>query len=860
MTANNKTTRLISAVLIISILLPSVFLSLPKKAEAIPVIDAPLTALVTGLGKAITPPTWMTKALTAIGVPKTVASWLIESKNFAASLLREILKLAAKRILARMTQATINWINSDFHGAPLFVQNPGSFFKDIAKSEIRNLVDMIGYDTFRFPFGPQTALNVISSYKRQLADNAEYTLSKVINDPDLLRRYRNDFNYGGWNGFLVNTQYPQNNYLGFQGIIQQNLASRLQGTLQAPAEKIQGLLQQGMGFLSPQKCPSNPSYNNGTNEFLKPSFKPTVKYNFQSNIPPVDRYDGGGEDESDAYKAYDKQVKQEQKVYTKQFEENEAKDKAKWAETNTCPGGLQSTTPGSVAANQVMSALNVPFLTTALDGALGNSLAAIFDALLNHFLDKGLNALGETISSSPSNDNWSYNGDSLSGTSTYTTPGVSALRIPQNVTATVGQTTRTMISGGTAPYIIGTLPNATIATTQISTTGSSGPTISVTGVAPGQTLLVVRDSSIPAQMVTVQVAINAIGALVVIPRDISTDLNNPISARISGGAEPYNMRIRPNQAIAIVEFAGSNIIVSGVGRGNTFIVIEDSSTPMKTTTVQITITGAEDLTIPQNISANVGQVTTVPISGGTAPYTITDQQDVRVATAQILNAVQNLVPGQQVDNSQIPTTIQTPSTLKITGIAAGETSIAIQDSSVPMKITTTTIIVIDNRNLIITPPNVSANIDQITSMTISGGVAPYGIDTPPNTTVATAQISGPNITIVGKTAGQTSMIVKDSSMPIPKTVTVDITIGALNVPSNVAVGINQSTSITISGGIAPYSIDTPPNTTVATAQIPTQIFNSNTITITGKARGQTGIVVSDSSTPAKTTGVQITVN
>src|SRR3989344_5805518 len=272
MTAKNKIAKLISTFLIVSILSPAILFSAPKQAMAQPGATAAFSVPVADIPQETAG--WLSQALHVITSGSTVTNTTLHIKDFAQFLLQQILMRVAKATLARITQATINWINSDFHGSPLFLENPESFFRDIAKSEVRNLVDMIGYDSFRFPFGRQTALNVINSYKSQLYINAQYTLSKVINDPRLLVRYRNDFNYGGWNGFLINTQYPQNNYLGFQGIIQQNLASRLEGTLQAPAQKVQSLLQQGMGFLSPQTCPSNPAYNNGVNEFLKPSFKP----------------------------------------------------------------------------------------------------------------------------------------------------------------------------------------------------------------------------------------------------------------------------------------------------------------------------------------------------------------------------------------------------------------------------------------------------------------------------------------------------------------------------------------------------------------------------------------------------------
>ncbi len=411
MIAKNKTVKFISAILIISIILPSVLFSMPKKVQAaLPVVDIPHTAV-----------NWVSQTFNSITSGATVTSATKDTKEFAQFLLRQILMHIAKAALVRITQATINWINSDFHGSPLFIENPESFFRDIAKSEIRNLVDMIGYDTFRFPFGKQTALNVIDSYKRQLADNVQYSLSKVIHDPDLLVRYRNDFNYGGWNGFLINTQYPQNNYLGFNMLIEQNLASRLEGTLVAPAQKVQSLLQQGMGFLSPQTCPSNSKYNNGVNEFLKPSFKSKVVY----EPPTYDPNDGGDN------LAREREARE-------RYQDAKDKERAEWIENNTCPDGLVNTTPGSVIGNQIMDVLGSDLRQKELGAAVGNSLSAIFDALINHFFDKGLNALANTISPSPSEDNWSYDGNTFDGS---TTPygELTALNIPQNVSVTVGQ-------------------------------------------------------------------------------------------------------------------------------------------------------------------------------------------------------------------------------------------------------------------------------------------------------------------------------------------------------------------------------------------------------------------------------------
>ncbi|MFA6077126.1 MAG: hypothetical protein WC735_03585 [Candidatus Paceibacterota bacterium] len=642
MIAKDKTTKLISASLIVSMLLPAVLLLNPKQAEAALPIGVPVNDVVAQA------------TLLDIAGNTTISS-ATDTKSWAQKLLELLLMVAAKRFLAQMTQATVNWINSGFHGAPLFIENPGSFFKDISKSELRSLIDMIGYDTLRFPFGKDIALQVIASYKSQLETNAQYTLSKVIYDPDLLVRYRNDFNIGGWNGFLINTQYPQNNYLGFNMIIQQNLASRLEGTLMAPAQQVKDILQQGMGFLSPQTCPSNPKYNNGTNEFLKPSFKSTVEY-----VPP-------SPEPADTYLERDRAARAA-------YQNNKNVEKAKYMEENTCPGGLVSTTPGSVAANQIFNALDTPRESTTLAGALGNSVvdsvAAIFDALIGKLFSTGLNALSSTINPEPSVDNWSYNGQTLDGGYNYNTTTAGTLNIPQNVSVRVGESTSTAISGGTAPYVIinKTQPyllepklDATVTNAQI-----TGATLRVTGVGSGQTVAMIRDSSFPNKIVRVKITVNAVGALAAFPASISTGINEPTTAIINGGEGPYFVRIEPDNSIAVANFADGNLIITGLKKGDTFIEIEDSSSgTKKTVRIPIVINGPEDLVIQQNVLANVGEEVSIPISGGMAPYAVTNQQDVRVANAQILPA--------------------TPNTLTINGILKGQTEIRVEDSSTPKK-------------------------------------------------------------------------------------------------------------------------------------------------------------------------------
>ncbi len=381
-----KTVKIISIFLIISILIPTVLFSVPKKTNAFwgifdfGVDTDPLNASINAEGA----------AAGTLNAGTNLSQLGLKLKDVAKEVLKEVAMAIARKALQEMTKSTINWINGGFHGQPLFLENPESFFKDIAKYEVKTLVDQFGYDSLKYPFGKAFALNTINSYKRTLDDNASYSLSNVINDPVVLRNYQTNFNYGGWNAFLINTQYPQNNYLGFQIVANEELARRIEGTGQTAAGKVQALLQQGQGFLSPQTCPSNPNYNNGKNEWQQPSFN---EAEYVKEHP------------------YDPSTQESRDKWTLEL----AKARAEWAKTNTCPGGLVNTTPGTVVADQIKINLGSGVRQRELAAAMGNSISAIVDALLDKFLTEGLNSLASNVNSSPKTDDWSYNGLTLGG-------------------------------------------------------------------------------------------------------------------------------------------------------------------------------------------------------------------------------------------------------------------------------------------------------------------------------------------------------------------------------------------------------------------------------------------------------------
>lgn len=422
---NQKNKKIIPIVLIILLILPSILFFKPGQVNADCIwANSPATPCFTTDTPVVTTTgstsiwTKLGQAFGYIGASEQTADTSLHIKDFAKEVLKETLRAVAKRALAKMSESTVSWINSGFHGSPLFVENPGSFFKDIAKSEIRNLVNKIGYDNVRQPFGKSIALNIINSYKSTFEQNAQYSLSKVTNDPVLLNNFRNDFSVGGWDGFLLTTQFPQNNPIGYQMLVADEQARVLAGTSSSQANKVRDILQQGQGFLSPQKCVTNPYYDTLTNQFTKqPSKDPGVGI-FITGRPPelLDCKNAPTSKKKDC-EAYNAKVSADYNA-----SQAKGRDDALKANKTYCPNkpdgssGLENTTPGTVVADQIKGALGSGRVATELSTAMGSSLSAIFDALLNKLMSTGLNALSGKLTGGGNNNNsdeLTYNGDTF---------------------------------------------------------------------------------------------------------------------------------------------------------------------------------------------------------------------------------------------------------------------------------------------------------------------------------------------------------------------------------------------------------------------------------------------------------------
>jgi len=670
MNLKNKTNQKILLMLvIISMMMPAVLLlSTPKQANA-QVPKPCINANINPLAVAVTDP--IVESATCNTSGDQDLSWWQQMIVLAE-------RVAAHKFLNTLTTQTVNWINSGFHGSPLFVQNPSQFFDDIGKTEVKSLVDQVGYDSIGQPFGKQFALNLINQYKQTAQSNMQYSLSKVINDPVLLNNYRNNFSTGGWNGFLINTQYPQNNYLGYTMMQNETIAQRLMGntSTQNTIQKAQTMLSQGNGFLSPTMCSSASknadAYNKSmANEFNPPQFDASAWTKDHPWDPPA-QYD------VDA-KGFITGVNPNYTTYKSNYEYSE--EQAKAGETCLDANGksaLVVTTPGAVVANQITTAMGSSFGQSELGQAVGGSLAAILDALTSKFINSGLSALGGIGNSSSPVDTWSYNGNSLDGGINIV--GSQALNIPTSVSIKAGSTTPgTTILGGITPYSIKTQPNSTIATAKV---GSENGVLTVTGISVGQTSLAVQDSSSPIKTATVQITVTKNGTLAI-------DFNNPSALKnvsvdmsgtnidLSGGIQPYHITTLSDSSIAMATASGDTLIIVGVSSGTTSLVLQDSSSSPKVVTLQIT-TGSESpiSATPQSTSVSAGSASSITLSGGIPPFNATIPPNTSIATVSISG-----------------------NTIYVVGLSAGTTLVTIQDSFTPAETITIPITVTGSSTL-----------------------------------------------------------------------------------------------------------------------------------------------------------------
>lgn len=252
----------------------------------------------------------------------------IDSLETNDTCLKSIGRLVIKMLLQKMTLATVDWINNGFDGGPAFLQDPEGFFKDIRKNEILQFGVEINNPEL-FPFGQAFMQNQARAFQNKFADNAQYSLNKLIQDNNSefsAQTFYEDFSQGGWDAWTYLTQVPANNPLGFNIMASNELQKRLEGTEMSTAQQFHTSLEQSGGYLGDYRC------------------------------------------------SYPKNVTKEQ--------EKEALNNGK---PSPCTGGWEYVTPGAMVADAATNIMGYTTNNLLKVEDLNDAIAAILDALLNRF-------------------------------------------------------------------------------------------------------------------------------------------------------------------------------------------------------------------------------------------------------------------------------------------------------------------------------------------------------------------------------------------------------------------------------------------------------------------------------------------
>ena len=287
----------------------------------------------------------------------SVGTW----KDLFLEIGKNLLKVIAKKALKKITESTVNWANQGFEGKPLFLQNPDSFFTDIEHDEIKETVNEIGGDPVNFPWGRGIAINKVREARGKSKSTTKERIGVFdldtrfdLNSPEEIEQFYSDTRIGGWDGWTAMINNPNNNPIGFDLAVSNDLNKQTDQKTENWEKSIQGM------FLPTQEC-ADPS---GTTRKIEDDAR---------NSGDMERYE---------------------RERCKQWKD---------------------TTPSSLVADKISSALTSGDRQSELSAALGSSLSQIFSTLLNTLIDKGLSALStNTIADTFSDDTWSFGGENFS--------------------------------------------------------------------------------------------------------------------------------------------------------------------------------------------------------------------------------------------------------------------------------------------------------------------------------------------------------------------------------------------------------------------------------------------------------------
>lgn len=167
-----------------------------------------------------------------------------------------------KPTIERIVDSTVQWINTGFDGNPAFVNDPASYFQNIADGVAGNFIAGSDLGLLCSPFQAHVKLSLTRTFKK--TPSFQCTITDIVGN---LENFYSSFSAGGWESWFSMTQNPNNNPYGSYIQAQIELDRRIAAAIGIEEKK----LDWGSGFLSYSECeewstPTDYEYDTGNFE------------------------------------------------------------------------------------------------------------------------------------------------------------------------------------------------------------------------------------------------------------------------------------------------------------------------------------------------------------------------------------------------------------------------------------------------------------------------------------------------------------------------------------------------------------------------------------------------------------------
>lgn len=177
-----------------------------------------------------------------VPVKDSEAKKLAEKQAKKTNCLDGIAYAVAKNALQKVSDKTLNWVNTGFSGNPLYVRDMDSYLKSINDEKIQSFLA-------RVPNNNSIFGNAIrSTITSQVTGFDDGRVGQVMNTPEgqKYEKFQKDFTNGGWDSFLDFRNNPLGAYFSASEQVSREISDA--------QENIKSELVQGNGFLSMKKC------------------------------------------------------------------------------------------------------------------------------------------------------------------------------------------------------------------------------------------------------------------------------------------------------------------------------------------------------------------------------------------------------------------------------------------------------------------------------------------------------------------------------------------------------------------------------------------------------------------------------